>query len=59
MESNIINELRHHILKKDFNEGLIDLVFKEAINKKEAANNKYIQIPSNIKCIEFWAFVTV
>ena len=56
MEPKIVYGLRHHILKKDLNEGLIDMVFKEAMNSKEVGNNKYIQIPSNIKCIEFWAF---
>jgi len=52
----MIYQLKYHIPKKVFREGLFDLVFKEAKNKEEAEENKYIQIPKGVKSIEDNAF---
>ena len=52
----IIYELKYLIPKKDFKDGLFDLVFKEAKHKNEVGNNKYIQIPSSVTSIGLCAF---
>ena len=52
MDCEIIYQLKYYIPKKEFREGLFDLVFKEAKNKYEAAEkNKYIQIPEGVTFI--------
>ena len=56
MDSDTIYQLKYHIPKKEFQEGLFDLVFKEAKNKEEVENNKYIQIPNSVTSIGYWAF---
>ena len=56
MDSKTIYQLKYHIPKKEFQEGLFDLVFKEAKNKEEVENNKYIQIPNSVTSIGYWAF---
>ena len=53
---NMIYQLKYHITKKEFKDGLFDLVFKEAKNKEEVGNNKYIQIPNSVTSIEYSAF---
>ena len=53
----IIDQLKYLIPKKDFKDGLFDLVFKEAKHKNEVGNNKYIQIPSSVKSIKDDAFL--
>ena len=53
---NTIYQLKYHIPKKEFKEGLFDLIFKEAKNEEEVGNNKYIQIPKGVKSIGNYAF---
>ena len=53
---NMIYQLKYHITKKEFKEGLFDLVFKEAKNKEEVKETKYIQIPKGVTSIEDNAF---
>ena len=56
MDCETIYQLKYHIPKKELREGLFDLVFKEAKNKEEVGENKYIQIPESVKSIEECAF---
>ena len=56
MYTETIYQLKYNIPKKEFKEGLFDLVFKEAKNKEEAGDNKYIQIPKGLKTIHQYAF---
>ena len=56
MDCETIYQLKYHITKKEFKEGLFDLIFKEAKNEEEVGNNKYIQIPKEVKSIGEWAF---
>ena len=56
MNSVIIYQLKYHITKKEFKEGLFDLVFKEAKNKEEVKETKYIQIPKGVTSIGNYAF---
>lgn len=44
INSKIIYQLKYHIPKKEFKEGLIDLIYKKIDNKKELEFEKYIQI---------------
>ena len=56
MDCETIYQLKYHIPKKEFREGLFDLVFKEAKNKEEVKETKYIQIPESVTSIEDNAF---
>ena len=49
-------QLKYYIPKKELREGLFDLVFKEAKNKEEVGENKYIQIPNSVTSIGDCAF---
>ena len=56
MDYGSIYQLKYHIPKKEFKEGLFYLVFKEAKNKEEVGENKYIQIHNSVISIGEWAF---
>ena len=57
MDSLLLVSLLYEVVgKKEFQEGLIDLVFKEAKNKVETGDNKYIQIPEGVSKIEYGVF---
>ena len=56
MDYSSIYQLKYHMPKKEFKEGLFDLVFKEAKNKEEVGENKYIQIPDSVISIGHSAF---
>ena len=56
MDYETIYQLKYHIPKKELREGLFDLVFKEAKNKEEVGENKYIQIPESVTSIGIGAF---
>ena len=56
MDYGSIYQLKYHITKKEFKEGIFDLVFKEAKNKEEVKETKYIQIPKVVKSIGEHAF---
>ena len=56
MDYSSIYQLKYHMPKKEFKEGLFDLVFKEAKNREEVEDNKYIQIPESVTSIEDNAF---
>ena len=55
-KSQIIYGLRNHNSTKEFQDGLVDLVFKQAKNKDEVGDNKYIQIPKGVTSIGNLAF---
>jgi len=57
MDSLLIISLLYEVSgKKEFQNGLIDLIFKEARNNEEAGENKYIQIPNSVTSIGRCAF---
>ena len=45
----LVHKIKSNVTNKDFKEGLIDLIFKEAKNKNHVGNNPYIQYPNNNK----------
>ena len=51
----IIKELKYHIPKEEFKR-LIGFIFKEAKNKEEVGDHKYIIIPKSVTSIEYSAF---
>ena len=53
---NIIKCLEYNSTKKEFKKHLFNLIFKKAKNKKEAKNNKYIQILNSVTSIGKDAF---
>ena len=62
MDCETIYQLKYHITKKEFKEGLFDLVFKEAKNREEVGDNKYIQIPKSVTSIGnsvFWNCISL
>ena len=56
MDCETMYQLKYYIPKKELREGLFDLVFKEAKNKEEVGENKYIQIPNSVTSIGDCAF---
>lgn len=52
-----INKLRNSTSKKEFREGLIDLIFKKANNNAESKESKYIYISNELDKIEDYAFI--
>ena len=48
MDCETMYQLKYHMPKKELREGLFDLVFKEAKNKEEVKETKYIQIPKGV-----------
>ena len=52
----VVQELKYHIPKKEVQDGLFDLVFKEAKNEKEVGDNKYIHVPKSVTSIGDYAF---
>ena len=53
----IIQELKNTTSKKEFREGLIDLIFKKANNNAESKESKYIYISNELNKIEDYAFI--
>lgn len=57
MDSLLLISLLYDVVKKkEFNEGLVDLVFKKAKNKEESGKCKYIQIYDEISSVDEAAF---
>ena len=52
----IIIKLKNHVSQKDFQDGLIDLIFKETSRSSIENPNKYIQIPKGNTSVESYAF---
>ena len=50
--NNTIKELKDQLPKKEFDEGLFDVIFKKAENTKEVGTCKYIQIPKTLNYIK-------
>jgi hypothetical protein len=52
----IVEALNDHTTNKEFQNGLVDLIFKKVINQTEKTYDQYIQIPKGVTTIKQNAF---